>query len=330
MKNIKRKICEILIAALCFVNIPFTGMVFAAAEDPVPFYKATASDYAGAIPKYYDPATETATSSYVFKDRAGVTRYRVFGSTTKEGIPTWFEADSSGEPAATLVAVATESEYKTLAPIEYEIKAQAEYTNDMWQAFYDANAIYSTGSAGSKELRTEYTKTYNAGFSASVLSYDAHYNAFGAFEIKGLGDAPIEYVAYGRKLNDGEPGEMGWFSFANGSVYTYTVKYVDGSGNVIGGYSDGIRGTAANTGTETVSPIDITGYTKPAAQTVDADGKLITFVYSAHTYTIKNYNFDATRDEETVFTYDAAAEALTTGSAHDGYVLQAYKVSSGN
>ena len=328
MKNFKRKVCEILIAVLCFVNIPFTGMVFAAAEDPIPFYKATASDYEGAIPKYYSPMSETATSSYVFKDRSGQTQYRVFGSTTIEGTPTWFEADQFGEPAALPVAVTTPSEYKEKAPIEYEIAA--EYTDAMWQAFYDANTIYSSGSTGSKTLRKEYTTKFNAGFSTSVLSYDEHYDAFGAYEIKGLGEAPIEYVAYGRKLNDGEPGEMDWLSFANNSVYTYTVKYVDESGNVLSGYSDGIRGTVANSGSATVDPIELTGYTKPASQTVDTNGKNITFVYTAHTYTIKNFNYDKSKDEATEFTYDAAAEALMTGSAHSGYDLVAYKVSSGN
>ena len=328
MKNIKRKVCELLIAALFFTSLPFTGMLQSAAEPDPAFYKATISEYTGETPKYY---TELTTCSSYFTDRNGETRYRVLGSFSKGAEPQWFPADQDGEPIGT-EPVATTSEYNDLAPYEYEILNAADYTDEIWQKFFtiSSNSIYCTPSGAGKTWRTEYTPEFYETFSSDVLSYEEHYDGFGAWKITGgKGTEDIEYVAYGRILNDGTSGEMGWLFFANPNAWTFIVKYEDESGNVLDGYPDGIRGAVAKTGVE-IYPVNITGYSpKKTSETVDSDGKEILFVYTPNTCVIKNYIYgdgSAPKDKETTLTYNDEPAGFGEASAHAGYTLKAYKV----
>lgn len=325
MKKLRRKISEILIAALCFASIPFMGMP-AIAE--VPFERLTASDYdAVRTSSVY----ETATSSCFFKDRNGENQYRVFGQ--KSGAYGWYKADKDGNLVGDGILCATESDYRNLEPIEYQIMTTV--TEDNWQEFYNiaSNSVYvEPNSAGGKQLREGYYSKEAIASSDFLAGYP--YSAFGAYALTGDGDTPILYMAYGKVLNNGTPEtENHWIIFDNTYTtygylkpwYTYTVSCkssAEGSALL-----DSYAGAVLLSGEKNVSPKkDITGYIKPTgAKTVSADKAKIEFAYTPVSYKIRNYSYDDGKTQETEFSYDANAKQLEADSAHTGYTLEAYK-----
>lgn len=326
MKKLRRKISEILIAALCFASIPFMGMPAIAG---VPFERLTASDYDA---ERTSPVYETATSSCFFTDRTGTIQYRIFGRISD--VYGWYEADKDGNLAGDGILCATESDYLNYEPIEYQIVTTV--TEENWQEFYniDSNSKYvETDGAGGKKLREGYYSKEAIASSDFLSGY--LYSAFNAFALKGDGDAPILYMAYGKVLNNGTPEtENHWIIFDNAYTtygylkpwYTYTVSCkssAEGSALL-----DSYAGAVLLSGEKNVSPKkDITGYIKPTgAQTVSADKAEIVFTYTPVSYKIKNYSYDDGKTYlETNFDYDSEAKALNQDSAHTGYTLEAYK-----
>ena len=325
MKKLRRKISEILIAALCFASIPFMGMP-ALAE--VPFERLTASDYDAVRTS---PVYETATSSCFFTDRAGTVQYRIFGRISD--VCGWYLADEDGKLAGDGILCATESDYLNYEPIEYQIVTTV--TEENWQEFYniDSNSAYvESDGAGGKKLREGYYSKEAIASSDFLSGY--LYSAFNAFALTGDGDAPILYMAYGKVLNNGTPEtENHWIIFDNAYTtygylkpwYMYTVSCkssAEGSALL-----DSYAGAVLLSGEKNVSPKkDITGYIKPTgAQTVSADKAEIVFTYEPVTYQIKNYSFDAGETKVTGFTYDASVKQLEADSAHTGYTLEAYR-----
>lgn len=331
MRRLKRKLCGYLIGALCLVNIPFTGMIIAAADEPSGqpdmFYDATASEY-GNIPKYY---TESSSSRYSFVDRNGETQYRIFGSMEETASPSWYEADDEYEPAIDARIIDCAEEYITLAPIEYMIIPESEYAEDIWQSFFakSENNIYVVDKAGEKSFRDEYSVTYLSDFSAQKTGYDSHYDPFGAFQLNGIGNEPIEYIAYGKALNDGSnTAECGWIVFDNEDAWRYTVKFISSAdGKDIYGYADGIRGATSE---KKVVPKGIDGYTSPKEYVLQSNDENVVFEYTPVIYSIVNYVYaDGTSaaDYSTDFEYDESEKGLDNKSTHVGYELKAYQFS---
>ena len=325
MKKLRRKISEILIAALCLASIPFMGMP-ALAE--IPFERLTASDYdAVRTSSVY----ETATSSCFFTDRTGAVQYRIFGRISD--VYGWYEADKDGNLVEEGILCATESDYLNYEPIEYQIVTTV--TEENWQEFYNiaSNSVYvESDGAGGKKLREGYYSKSDKVSSDVFSGYP--YSAFNAYALTGDGDAPILYMAYGKVLNNGTPEtENRWIIFDNAYAaygyknpwYTYTVSCkssAEGSALL-----DSYAGAVLLSGEKNVSPKkDITGYIKPTgAQTVSADKAEIEFAYTPVSYKIRNYSYDDGKTQETEFSYDANAKQLEADSAHTGYTLEAYR-----
>jgi len=340
MKKMKGIVSAVLVLALCFTGtgVPgaFTGVgslipgkmisyaeEASSSQSPV----ASGSEHQSFVfstesqieaPDYY---AKQGNNKAQYTDRNNEVQYRVYG-TPEEGTTGWYVADEQYIPDERMIEAGDDTEYRTLAPLQYSIYGEtASKADNILQIFLDANPDFKdTASSG---LASEYEMVWDAAYNAPYLVTDAKnvYQAKGAFALKRKadGETAIYYIAYGQIMNDGPEGSLQWFMFDKNTGYRYQFTYTAGS------LSRTLRGAAATENAVIKAPVTLPGYRKPEDHTLQGGGDSWTFTYEANEARLAVYSYDAKADKKTALTYDQSSViADEDQAAHSGYALKYY------